>query len=857
MRARSAVAVHVRGAGPARERWYRSLAYALAATASSSAVFESTADAPVPWVTIRPRSVIEAFPKESGVRLEIAAAAPPPTPPVDWRSKVLALVAPFPRIPSSAFRSGIGRVSGEPVPEIGQGSWAATQTHWVRGRSGDVWLARRFSIATRRAADLAERSERLGAFLARDWSFVTGGPAEVAALRAGAAVRDWHRGGVQTIPAEGWWRRSADGLVASAESPPLGGEEATPAPDAHGVVFGASGAGKTTYLATLAARAIASGARLVVIDLHGDLAPAIVARLEPADRSRVIAIDLDDPPGPGIASLGGPGADADASAAHLVAALKRLSPDGQDVYWGFRLERLFDAFVRLAQESGGSLLDVYDLLTDPVRREAVRLATRREDLARFLDELAPIVRRQPEFLWSAAARLAKVVLVPALADLLAPRDGGIPVEPLVTAGRSLLVRIPFARLGPEAAGFAGSLVLCRCYLGLAAQRRPGGDEPPILVVLDEAHAFAPRLVAELLTESRKFGIRVLLATQFPDRLAPEVRAAAAGAPSEFVTFRLPPAIATTVGAWLGLPRDEAERWLPTLGIGEGVRRGPGSSLVRPLLVRAPRPEDPIVSWSAGIESTRAEFGIGLTPPERPLADEVSTERLLLAVLAAEEERRPIDPGQVVVAALTMAGPELPPESLGDRWGELLHRGLVTVTEAGCQLTEAGARRLGLTAPTGATRESAEHRALLLATFRLFARRGYRIEIVRQGRFDTTLPDAIFRQLARRPSMSPADLAAELDRIRGGWAWRFFGGRDVHVEVEVSGALRAERIRRGWVKARQRNAFALFVVGDAARARRVRGTLQRLALGPDRAQVWTVRIPARAGVTREAGTGPKA
>ncbi len=80
----------------------------------------------------------------------------------------------------------------------------------------------------------------------------------------------------------------------------------------------------------------------------------------------------------------------------------------------------------------------------------------------------------------------------------------------------------------------------------------------------------------------------------------------------------------------------------------------------------------------------------------------------------------------------------------------------------------------------------------------------------------------------------------MESARRSWAWRFFGGRDVHVEAEVSGALRPARIRHGLRKAAGRGAFALFVVGDAARASRVRRTLRAEGVGIDRAQVWTLR-----------------
>jgi hypothetical protein len=486
-------------------------------------------------------------------------------------------------------------------------------------------------------------------------------------------------------------------------------------------------------------------------------------------------------------------------------------------------------------------VDLYGLLTEADRRDAARLRTRRDDLARFLEELGPVLRRQPDFLWSAATRLSKVVLVPALRELLAPPDGGLPVEERLLEGRSLFVRIPFAVLGPEAAAFAGTLVLARIYLGLAARRGPGTSARPILLVLDEVHGFAPRLVAELLTESRKFGLRALVATQYPDRLALELRNAAGGALTDVLSFRVPRRSARSAGEWVGLSSDEAERRLPGLPAGHGVRFDPETGVVHNVPPVPALPTDGLAEWASAVEATRREAEVVPEPSGRSPDDAETLDRLLLAVLAAEEEGRPLREESVVAAALALPGVAPAPDLLWARWTRALRQDYVHPSTRGLSLTVVGERRLGLTAPICAARETGEHRALLLATFRIFARHGYRIEILRQGRFDTTLPDAVFHQIPSRPGRVPFELGEELERARRGWAWRLFSGRDVFIEAEVSGAVRAERIRHGWRKAAARGAYVLFVVGNEVRARRVRATLVALRVGRDRAQVWTLRV----------------
>jgi len=840
-----------------RRQWFGELARLLASARPPAAVlFEGSFDHPHPRVTVRPKALVRVLVRSlagSSVRVEEQPGVAP-APPVSLGCERMGCVV---RVggsrgrPPEETRTGIDRVGI--APAVPPGTWLGLQTFWLPAPHGTLWIARRFRIAAVSRSDLDTRFPVLGTAVAAEWGRAVGLPATFRAAALGHR-RDWRRGGLRSVPPEGWFERPPEFAARSALMPEQAGRDSvegwveTPA-----IVLGASGAGKTTYLARWAARTVRAGGSVVAIDLHGDLTPAIVGRLTPEDRRRSVVVDATLPPVPGVAALCSEGPP-DRAAAHLVAALKRLTPDGTDLYWGFRLERVFDTFARLALESGGSLTDIYDLLTNPDRRDAARLTTRSPETARFLEELAPVVRRNPEFLWSAATRLSKVVLVPALRELLAPEEGGLPVEGLLAGGRSLFVRLPFANLGPEASAFAATLVLGRVYLGVAARAERRGGPTPVSVVLDEAHAFSPRLVAEVLTEGRKFGLRTIVATQYPDRLARELQSAARGALRGFVTFRVPRPSAVEVGAWLGLGPEEAAEILPNLPTGQGLVLDPAAEDLRPTVPESSSTALDPAAWREGAERTRREFGV-VDRPEEGYGNDAATEPLLLAVLASSEAGAAARREDIVRVALALPGSTCDEALASDRLGSLLRDGyLHEVNEKLC-LTVAGERRIGLTAPTEATRETAEHRALLIAAFRIFARRGYRLEILRQGRYDTTLPDARLLQLPHRGEAPvPADLARAIEQARRGWAWRFFRGRDVHVEAEVSGALRAERVRHGVRKAVPRGAFVLFVVGDARRARRVRSVIREMGLGPDRAQVWTLRLPA-GSVARRPTTNP--
>jgi len=846
--AESAVTVVCHGTPALRRQWFGELARLLASAPSpAAALLEESLGSSLMRATVRPAGLVRTLGASlagASVRIEEVAPRAPAPPPAFGCDCIgyLARVAEVRDRPPVPVRGGIDRIGI--APTLQPGMWLGLQTLWVPARRGTLWLARRFRVTTRSRAELDRRLPSVGTAVAAEWTLRLG-LASTFQLGGRGCGRDWRNGGTRTVPKLGWFERPPGLAARSVDSLEPAGLGAAERPvETPAIVLGASGAGKTTYLARWAAGVMNRGESLFAVDLHGDLAPEILARVSPGARPRVVAIDATLRPVPGVAVLASVGSR-DRAAAHLVAALKRLTPDGNDLYWGFRLERIFDSFVRVALESGGSLTDLYDLLTNPDRRDSARLSTRSTELARFLEELAPVVRRNPEFLWSAATRLSKVVLVPALRELLSPEEGGLPVEALLAGGRSLLVRLPFASLGPEAAAFAATLVLGRVYLGIAADSDRRGPARPVSLVLDEVHAFSPRLVAEILTEGRKFGLRTIVATQYPDRLARELQSAARGALRGFVAFRVARPSAVEVGTWLGLDPIDAARILPNLPTGQGLALDPHSEDVRPTTPEPPRgPINPRL-WTEAVGSTRREFPVANVPDREGRDGDLAAERVLLAVLSMEESGRAVGRDTVVAEAVSLPGPGPDPALLFDRLAPLVREGFLSEVDGALHLTPAGERRLGLTAPTEATRETAEHRALLMAAFRLFARRGYRLDILRQGRFDTTLPDARFRQLAGRSDVSvPVDLAGAIEQARRGWAWRFFGGRDVFVEAEVSGALRSERIRHGVRKALHRGAFVLFVVGDARRARRVRTVIRSVGLGADRAQVWTLPLAGR-------------
>ncbi len=684
----------------------------------------------------------------------------------------------------------------------------------------------------------------------------------------------------------------------------------------HVAVVGTTGSGKTQFLAHVAAEsALRLGVPFVLFDLHGDLGPAVVARMGPQAPDLVAVMDATRRPGDGVVGmdvmetgLAGAGtegatgpkeerarspfrepgltpAEEDLLSGEVLSAL-RPTPGGGEEYWGPRMERFLESGIRAVLQEGGNLRDVADLLYHPLDH-APRLAqqVRSPALADGLRELPSLLRRQPDLLASSQNRLSKVHLSPRVAELVAcagPKKLRPEVE--LARGRSLVVHLPKGELGEGISLTVANLLLARTYLGLL--RRPSNlhqGSVSVLLVLDEAQGFSPRLLRAIVEEGRKFGVACVLATQSASRLERLFPSAPLDAAGTLIALRLPPAEALRVAGSLAVGggagnggASEGTPWGGTRGTARGARSSdawpslaeqivtlpPHAAWVRcdgegrPELLTLPGPvPGDVTGWSKASERSAWEHGNvrseELVAAHGPGSVAQEAERtVLLGAARAQALGTPLDLGELPQVSSDRS---LYRGGRSSRW-ELeeaerqarARRWIVDARTAGradtIELTPAGWARLGYRDETGAPRESEEHRRLLWEAFRFFARQGLALELPPQGSFARRTPDGVLRVLPgpeTTQGWAPTQWWEELDRARRGPLWSFSSGKDVHVEAEVSGVRQAERLRRSLQKGRDGRALVLFLVGSEADARRLRNFLQREGAGPERARVWVL------------------
>ena len=108
-------------------------------------------------------------------------------------------------------------------------------------------------------------------------------------------------------------------------------------------------------------------------------------------------------------------------------------------------------------------------------------------------------------------------------------------------GTVLLVNVSKGRLGEESSLILGSLIVSTLGLAAFSRAETNPDQRrPFFVYLDEFHNFTTLMLANMMSELRKYGVGLVLAHQYLNQLDPEIRHAVLGNAGTIVAFRVGP-----------------------------------------------------------------------------------------------------------------------------------------------------------------------------------------------------------------------------------------------------------------------------------------------------------------------------
>ncbi len=285
----------------------------------------------------------------------------------------------------------------------------------------------------------------------------------------------------------------------------------------HLYVVGASGAGKSKFLEFLIRQDILKGKGFGLIDPHGDLVEEIkgflalslskeeiearVVYIDPAHEEYTIAFNpLEKTEGISASEI----------AAELVEAFKKIWHDS----WGARMEDLLRNTLISLIEADHTLVDLPQFLTNEDFRlntlDKVKHPITKQYFIRF-NNLSPKTR--DEWMESTLNKVNAFLSDDRLREMFSFKKSSFSLRKTMDKAQILLLKLDRGRLKGNA-DLIGSLFMTKIKLAAFSRSEiPTEQRTQFYLYIDEFQNFATKTFIELLSESRKYGLSLVLAHQ--------------------------------------------------------------------------------------------------------------------------------------------------------------------------------------------------------------------------------------------------------------------------------------------------------------------------------------------------------
>lgn len=307
----------------------------------------------------------------------------------------------------------------------------------------------------------------------------------------------------------------------------------------HIYVMGKTGTGKSTLLKNMLVSDIKSDEGLALIDPHGDLADDILSyvpeeRMEdviyfnPSDTECPIAFNPLEETRPEQRYL---------VASDLISIFRKIWPD----YWGPRLEHILRySLLTLLEYPGSTLLDLPRLLTDADFREVVLKSVKDRHVRDFwlLQSGKSSGASKPEAVSPILNKTGQIIASPYIRYILGQSKSAVDIRDVMDKGKILVVNLSKGRIGEDTSSFLGAMIVSSIMHAASSRADiPESQRRPFHLYVDEVQNFLTLAFTDILSESRKYGLDLVLAHQYIAQLDEKVRSAVFGNVGTIISFR--------------------------------------------------------------------------------------------------------------------------------------------------------------------------------------------------------------------------------------------------------------------------------------------------------------------------------
>jgi hypothetical protein len=315
--------------------------------------------------------------------------------------------------------------------------------------------------------------------------------------------------------------------------------------DRHMYVIGKTGMGKSTLLLNMAIQDVRNGEGLAILDPHGSTVEDLLNFI-PEDRIKDVVyfapFDMDHPIAFNVME------DVGYDKRHLVvsglmATFKKIWEDA----WSARMEYILtNTLLALLEYPGATLLGVNRMYTDKIYRQKVIDNVKdpvvkdfwTKEFAnygdRYTQEATPAIQN----------KIGQFTGNPLIRNIIGQSKSSFDIRTMMDQKKILIMNLSKGLVGETNMRLLGSMLTTRIFLG--AMSRAGlssselGKLPHFYFYVDEFQNFANETFSEILSESRKYKLNLVIAHQYIEQMEEEVRDAVFGNVGTTVVFRVGP-----------------------------------------------------------------------------------------------------------------------------------------------------------------------------------------------------------------------------------------------------------------------------------------------------------------------------
>jgi len=306
----------------------------------------------------------------------------------------------------------------------------------------------------------------------------------------------------------------------------------------HMYILGKTGTGKSSLLLFMLVQDAYIGSGFALLDPHGSLARDVITRIPAWRLQSTLYMDLSDEEYSLAFNLFREGKSKHSKPALLVSQLISIFKKHWSDFWGVRLEyTLRNALLAITEHDEATFLMLYRFLTDETYREKQVVRLKDPLVKRFWEkEFASYSSKfRAEVLSPVLNKLGSFLASPVMRRIFSQVKNRVPIRNLIDQSFIIIANLSTGAIGEDNARLFGSLLFSSFALEISSRSSP---YPPFYVYADEFQYFVTDSIATILSESRKYGLGLVLAHQYLSQLSTGLQSAVLGNVGNKFIFRI-------------------------------------------------------------------------------------------------------------------------------------------------------------------------------------------------------------------------------------------------------------------------------------------------------------------------------